>query len=246
MPFFILSLIIQVAFVIHIVKTGRNTTWIWIVIMLPMAGSIAYFILEVLPDLTNSRAGRSAGRRVTTAINPNKGLKQAAHQYSISDTVENRLRLADECMAKGRYQDAKTLYEKCLMGVHSDDPTSMVGLAKAEFMLGNYPQTKSILDRLIKENPDYKNQDAHLLYARALEALGDESGALHEYEVLHDYFSGPEASFYYGLFLKSQNQHEEAQGIFNEIIKKANLSSKHYSVLHKDILKRTKNEVVIR
>ena len=49
MPLFILSILIQVALVIHIVKTGRSTTWIWIVVMLPVAGSIAYFVLEGLP-----------------------------------------------------------------------------------------------------------------------------------------------------------------------------------------------------
>ncbi|PCK07520.1 MAG: hypothetical protein COA42_13985 [Alteromonadaceae bacterium] len=32
MPLFILSLLFQVGFVIHIIKTGRSTTWIWIVI----------------------------------------------------------------------------------------------------------------------------------------------------------------------------------------------------------------------
>ncbi|MGQ8366686.1 tetratricopeptide repeat protein [Glaciecola sp. 1036] len=243
MPFFILSILIQVALVIHVVKTGRNTTWIWIVVMLPVAGSIAYFILEVLPELTNSRAGRNAGRKVGAVINPNKGFNQAAHNFSVSGTVDNTKRLADECMAKGLYSDAKTLYEKCLVGIHAKDPSAMVGLANAEFMLGHYAKTKTLLDDLIASNPNYKNQDAHLLYARTLEALDEVTGALHEYEVLHDYFSGPEASFYYALFLKKQNQKETANEIFSQIINKAKMSGKHYSSLHKDILKRAKNEL---
>ena len=243
MPFLILSVLLQVAFVIHIVKTGRNTTWIWIVIMLPVAGAIAYLILEILPDLTNSRAGRTAGRKVTSVINPNKSLNHAAHNFSVSDTVENSMRLADECFSKGLYEDAKTLYEKCLVGIHSNDPAVMVGLARAEFMLRHYSNTKSLLDRLIENNPEYKNQDAHLLYARTLEALNDIAAAAHEYEVLHGYFSGPEASFYYGMFLKSQNQYDLANRIFNEIISKAKMSSKHYSSLHKEILKRTRDEL---
>ncbi len=57
MPILILSAILQVALVVHIIKTGRSTTWIWIVVMLPLAGSIAYLLLEVLPDLM---AGRQA------------------------------------------------------------------------------------------------------------------------------------------------------------------------------------------
>ena len=37
MPLFILSILLQIALVVHIVRTGRNTTWIWIVVMLPLA-----------------------------------------------------------------------------------------------------------------------------------------------------------------------------------------------------------------
>ncbi len=243
MPIFILSILIQVAFVLHIVKTGRSTTWIWIVIMLPLAGSIAYFILEVLPNITNSRAGRSAGRTVRSVVNPNKNIKEAAEKYANSDTVENSMRLAEECLNKGLYEDAKTLYKKCLVGIRSDEPELMVGLAKAEFMLAHYSDAKSILDKVIQSNPDYKNQDAHLLYARTLENLNEVSSALHEYEVLHGYFSGPEASFYYAMFLKAQNQTETANEILKEIIRKAKKLGKHYNSLYKDILRQAKNEL---
>lgn len=243
MPFLILSVLVQVAFVVHVVKTGRSPTWIWLLIMLPMVGVIAYLILEVLPDVTHSRAGRKAGRKMNAVLNPNKDLNKAAHNYSVTGSVENSWRLADECMTKGLYEDAKTLYEKCLVGIHADDPSILVGLANAEFMLKHYEEVKAILDKVINDNPNYKNQDAHLLYARTLEALRDVAGAAHEYEVLHDYYSGPEASFYYAMFLKSQNQHDAANRIFEGILNKAKLSGKHYSSLHREILKRTRLEI---
>ena len=34
MSFLIISLIIQVAFIVHVIKTGRNTLWIWVLISL--------------------------------------------------------------------------------------------------------------------------------------------------------------------------------------------------------------------
>jgi len=211
MPFFILSILIQVGLVLHIVKSGRSTTWIWIVVMLPMAGSIAYFILEILPDLTNSRAGRSAQRKVTSVVNPNKSINAAAEKYSNAQTVETSMRLAEECMKKGLYSDARDLYQKCLVGIHKNDPDLMIGLARTEFELGRYDEVKSILDALIESNPQYKNQNAHLLYARALEGSNRVSEASHEYEVLHGYFSGPEATYYYAMFFKAQNQADRAK-----------------------------------
>lgn len=64
MPFFILSVIIQVLLIVHIVKTGRNTTWIWIVVLLPAAGAIAYFIVEILPELMGGRSARKAKKKL--------------------------------------------------------------------------------------------------------------------------------------------------------------------------------------
>ena len=243
MPFFILSVLIQVAFVIHVVKTGRNTTWIWIVIMLPLAGSAAYFLLEILPELTGSRAGRHTRRKIQTIVNPNKEINAAAKNYSLNDSVENSMKLADECIKKGLYLDAKELYSKCLSGPYKGDPYLMFGLAKAEFFLEEYQKAKEILDELIELNPDYKNQDAHLLYARALDSLGQVSAALHEYETLHGYFSGPEASYYFAKFLKSNNQNERANEIFSQIVSKAKNSPKHYNTLHKDIIRKSKVEL---
>lgn len=243
MPLLIASIIIQVAFIIHIVKTGRNTTWIWIVLMLPMAGAIAYFILEVLPDLSQSKAGKSASKKVQSVVNPNRDINEAAKQFSISDTVENSMRLAEECYNKGLYADAKELYKKCLTGLHADNPDLIYSLAKVDFALGNHQDVKSNLDQLIELNPDYKNPEAHLLYARTLEGLNEISAALHEYETLHSYFTGPEASFFFAKFLQSQNQLDKADGIFRQILNKAENSGKHYKSLHKEILKQVKTEV---
>jgi len=243
MPLFILSILIQVALVIHIVKTGRSTTWIWIVVMLPVAGSIAYFVLEVLPGLTQSRAGRSAGKKVRSVLNPNRDINQAANNYAISDTVQNSLRLAEECYSKGMFEDARALFEKCLKGLHADDPDIMLGIAKSDFELGQYAQTRTMLDKLIELNPDFKNQDAHLLYARTLEKLNNVSQALHEYETLHEYYSGPDASYYYGCFLESQNQADSAKTVFEGILQHAKNAGKHYNAMHKDRLRQVKNKL---
>ncbi|WP_317930261.1 tetratricopeptide repeat protein [Halioxenophilus sp. WMMB6] len=243
MPFFILSVLIQVALVIHIVKTGRNTTWIWIVVMLPLAGTLAYLILEVLPEFSHTRAGRSARRKVNSVVNPNRDFNAATRHYAMNDSVENSKRLAEECYSKGLYSDAKTLYQKCLQGPYADDPHFMFGLASCEFQLGNYSITREILDRLIEANPDYKNQSAHLLYARTLEQLQAIPEALHEYETLYSYFTGPDAAYYFGKFLQSQNQNDRARQIFQAITDGAKQAPKHYSQLHKEILRLARSEL---
>jgi len=243
MPFFIISILIQLCLVIHIIKTGRNTIWIWIIVLIPLAGSLAYLLLEILPELTNSRSGRKASNKLRNTINPHKDFKDAAKSFNQSDTVENSVRLADECINKGMFQDARDLYENCLKGVHSDDPDLMYGYAKCSFELENYTESKDTLDRLIEMNPDYKNQEAHLLYARTLEKLDDDISARHEYETLHEYYSGPIASFHFAKFLKSKNENEKAEKIFSEIVEKAKASGRHYNNLYKEYINGAKAEL---
>ncbi|WP_193163810.1 tetratricopeptide repeat protein [Microbulbifer hainanensis] len=243
MPFLILSLLLQVAFVVHILKTGRSTTWIWIVVMLPMAGLIAYLIVEILPGLSNSRAGRHARRKVRSAINPNRDINRAVREYTVSDTVENSMRLANECLNRGLAEDARELFRKCLHGPHVDDPDILFGLARAQFQLGEYAEVRETLDQLKERNPDYRNAEAHLLYARALEGMDQVAAALHEYEVLHSYYPGPEAAVYYGKFLKAQNQPDLANRIFREVLQKADHLGKQYKTLHRDLLQLARSEL---
>src|SRR5471032_2198158 len=55
MPIYILVLLLEIACIVHIMRTGRERFWIYIVLFLPMAGMLAYLAAEVLPDLLGSR-----------------------------------------------------------------------------------------------------------------------------------------------------------------------------------------------
>ncbi|MBF0452551.1 MAG: PLDc N-terminal domain-containing protein [Candidatus Magnetomorum sp.] len=48
-------LIFQVFFAVHAVKTGRRMTWLFIILLFPVVGSIIYFITAMLPDLMENR-----------------------------------------------------------------------------------------------------------------------------------------------------------------------------------------------
>jgi hypothetical protein len=243
MPFIVLSLMIQVAFIVHIMKTGRSTIWIWIVVLLPGAGSIAYVIIEILPELMESRAVRRASRSMEKIINPNKEINAAAQEYSISNTIDKSLKLADECMSKGMHEEAKQLYEKSLVGIHEDDPEIMFGLAKAEYSLDNFAESKHILKQLIQKNPDYKNQEAHLLFAKTVEALGEVSQAVEEYEVLAGYYTGAEAKYRYALLLQQQGHNDKAYALLAEIVNLSKLAGKRFQSLNKKWITLAKKEL---
>jgi len=243
MPLYIISVIIQVLFVLHIVKTKRSTNWIWLVVLLPVAGSIVYFIIEIIPGLVSSRAGRTAKRKMAKVINPNKDMKDAATNFSVVETVDNSVTLAQEFFDRGQFAQARDLYQKCLTGVHNDDPDIMFGIAKSEFGLENYSQTKLLLDTIIEKNPDYKNPQAHLLFARTLEALNNVELALEEYIVLDKYYLGAEATYRYGKLLQKMGQADQAKICFDKIMESSTISGKHYNALNKEWIKKAKSEI---
>lgn len=239
MPFFLLSLIFQVALVVHIVKTGRNTMWIWIVIMLPLAGAVAYLLIEVLPGLGQSRTGRKAVRTVSSALDPNRDLRLAQSQFERSDTIENKMKLANELLNKQEFEQALELFSTCLNGLYQTDPYIMLGLAKAQFGCKQFAEAKTTLDTLIEHNPDFKDHSGHLLYARCLEGLDNNNAACEEYATLRQYYPGPEAKYRYGLLCMKMDKPALAKELFDEILLDAKNGGPHYNKVHKEWINQT-------
>lgn len=228
MPLAILLIIIQIAFAIHVVRTGRDRFWIYIIMFVPAIGCLIYFLTQILPELGKNRTINRAGKTLIKAIDPQRELRKRKEELEFSDTIDNRLQLANECMEANFIEDAISLYESCLKGSNEDDPDIMLKLAQAYFLAGNSDKTKSTLEKLIQTNPDFKSVDGHLLYARSLENLGLVDDAMKEYEILARSYPGEEARVRYALLLKTTGKTEEAQKVFNEILLRVKRSPKFY------------------
>lgn len=243
MPLIIISLMIQLALVVHIIRTGRSTTWIFLVLFFPLIGTLAYLIVELLPELLGTRTARKIKRDVSAVIHPDRELKAASERLAVAGTVENALTLAEQCLEKSMYGEAKTLYQRCLSGVHADDPHIMLGLARAQFGLGEFADVINTLDRLKEKNPDFRSADGHLLYARAQEGLGNVAAAMHEYDVLVSYYPGPEPACRLALLHKAQGDMAQAAGLFQKVLNESRLAGRHYHEMHKDWVALARREV---
>lgn len=243
MPFFILSLIIQVGLIVHVVKTGRQTFWIFVLLFAPMVGPIAYFFVEILPELLQSRTARTAGRSIAKAVDPGKDIRAAEQRFAVAQTAQNAMLLAEELLEKGRYNEASELYRRFLAGMHADDARMLMGLARAEFGMGAWSTTIETLDRLKAAHPSQRSPDGHLLYARALQESGREDEAMHEYQALCGYFAGPEPFCRLGLMLKARGQGDQARPLFEKVVSEAKISGRHYNTLHKEWVAIAKREV---
>lgn len=228
MPLIGLSIVLQLLCAVHIMRTGRERYWIFVVLIGSYFGVAVYFFAEVLPNLRSDPLARRVARDMRDRIDPEHGKRRATRELDIADTLENRRRLAEQSMASGDHQQALELYRKSLTGMYATDPTLMLGMARAQFALDLPGETRSTLEALIAANPSFRSSEGHLLYARAVEASGDIDKALEEYEALVPAFTGEEARVRYAQLLQARGHHARAQTLFNEVVKRASLAPKYY------------------
>jgi hypothetical protein len=236
MMFLILSIVIQALLIVHCIKTGRNTIWIWVIALLSYAGIVAYVAVELVPDLIGSRTARRAGRNVKKVFDPNADLRRYENEARVGGNVASLQRYAAELTRQGRYDEAIAQYRKALTGLYEHDPNIMLGIAQAQFGKGDPSATRQTLDDLIRLNPDFRSPDGHLLYARALEGEGNVVKALEEYKVLATSYPGAEAGARYAQLLKSQGRADEGRKIAQELLEASRIAPAHYRRAQKEWL----------
>jgi hypothetical protein len=227
-------LVAQILCAVHVVRTARPYYWIYIVIFAPMVGMLAYFAVEVLPDLLGTRTARSAVAGVGRALDPGKAVRIAERNLAMTPTAGNKAALADAYVDVGRAEEAAALYRDALTGVHATDPSIMQGLARAEFARNNFAEVERVLDALREANPNFQSADCHLLYARSLEEQGKVEAALHEYQALAPYYPGQEARCRYAMLLEKSGDHRESQRLFKEICQSIEMSPRHARRLQRE------------
>ena len=238
-----IPIIIQVLLIVHCFRTGRNTLWIWAIAFLPIAGAIAYIVVEILPGLSSHRVTRRAVRGVGNALDPRQDLRRLELEARISGGVASRQRYADELCRHGRCTEAIAVYGQALTGLYEHDPKLLMGLAQAQFANRDAAAARATLELLIAKNPEFKSPDGHLLYARALEAEGNTTKALEEYRALARYYAGAEAPLRLAQLLKSTGSKEEARTVLRELLDHARVAPRHYRRAQREWLDQAEQEL---
>ena len=236
MPYLILMYAVQISLIVHVMKTGRSTYWVLVLLMAPGIGALAYIIVEILPNLQNDMRARRALRGVRRTLNPDGDLRRRQIEHQLSGSVDASRHLATELMEKGRYGEAVTHYRTALSGIYEHDPDLLLGLATAQSGDGDATGCKHTHDTLKETNPEYRSPDGHLLYAKSLEELGDLERAEEEYSTLAGYYPGVEARVRYAQLLERVDKQEDARQEYDSIVAAAELAPKHFRKAQKEWL----------
>ncbi|WP_082559605.1 MULTISPECIES: tetratricopeptide repeat protein [unclassified Lysobacter] len=223
MPFLGLGAHVLVAlfFAVHAVRSGQERYWLGILFMFPLLGSVIYGLTIWLPEMRHSRHGRALVGGVKRALDPSRELREAQQAFEDAATTDRRLRLADALLASDRASEAATHYESALQGIHADDPDIQVRLAQALLECGHARRARELLDELIRRRPDYRSNEGHLTYARAVAAEGDRAKAREEFDTLVGYSSGFDAHAHYAQTLVGWGDTERARQLCEGALAKA-------------------------
>lgn len=236
MTYLFLSILVQVILIIHVIKTGRNQIWIWVLALLSIAGAIAYIVVELIPDVFRSRTAQRTARGLKKAMDPTADLRRYENEARVTGNVATKQRYAEELSRQGRYDDAIAQFKQALTGLYEHDPNLMLGIARAQYGKGDAAGARATLDDLIRLNPDFKSPEGHLLYARSLETEGNVAKAIEEYRVLAASYPGAEAAVRYAQLLQSQGRSDEARKVARDLLEQARIAPAHYRKAQKSWL----------
>ncbi len=224
----ILSLILQFVCLVHMVRSRRPYWWAFVIMLGSFMGVAVYAFTQILPDLQSDPRARRAAVGALKKIDPTRDLRRLRDELSRADTVMNKMNLGAEFLALGEAAEAEAIFKGCLTGLHAQAPDILLALAQAQFVQGKAGETHATLTRLIEHNPEFKSADGHLLFARALQALGRDDEALAEFAVLQESYPGEEARVRYAQLLIAHHQVADAKAVLQKTLERVRVAPKYY------------------
>ena len=215
MILFGLMLAIQVAMIVDVIRNGRNSLWIMALLFIPVASTIAYVIIEVLPRFRHHRHVRHARAEVSRRLDPEREVRSARAALDLADTIANRTRLADALTELGRHKEALPLYRSAIG--RQPDFRSGERLARCLFVNDQPAEALAVLDGAPTPFGQHDRDRAALLRARMLEDLGRYDEALPIYAAVSERLSGDEARCRLAALLLKVGRERDARRVLQEV-----------------------------
>ena len=160
-------LLLQAFCVYHAYRNNAENRWYWLILLFPLIGCVIYLI----HNFNNRATIDSLTENVKEVVISNYRIEQLEKALRFSDNLRNKTNLADAYMDFGRYKDAITLYNSCLQGFMSEDPSIRMKVLKAHFMEGDYNQVIEAGSSLEREKV-FRDSEERVAYAWALFLVG--------------------------------------------------------------------------
>lgn len=221
MILFVVTILVQILCVVHLIRNHRNSLWLWAIILLPIAGSAAYVVVEILPGLFQRREVRAVKAAAVRRLDPDRELRAAREAVDVADTAANRTALADALAETGDWGEAVRHYREAVARTPGKDRTARLKLARACLEAGNSAEARRLLEALPESASPSENDRAALLLARSLEALGETDRSIALYGELGERMPGAEAQCRQAALLIAGDRGGDAVPLLEEAERRA-------------------------
>lgn len=208
-----LILALQGYCIYHLLKHRKQYYWIFLIVFIPVIGSIIYIITQVY----NRQDVKKVTSEITTVVNPTKRIKDLEKQLEFSESYQNRVNLADAYLENKDYDSAIPLYLESIEGNPTNDLYVKKQLIEAYFNIEDYNNVV-VYAKKIEKHPEFNKSRSQFIYGLALEKIGDFEQAEANLRAIDIRYSFYNERLILAKFLIDRNKEAEAKGILEEII----------------------------
>lgn len=221
MVFILATFLVQVACVVHLFRNQRNTLWLWAILLLPIAGSAAYVVVEVLMPLFGRREVRAVHSAAVRKLDPDRELRAAREAVDVADTAATRTALGDALAEAGNWGEAVRHYREAVAKTPGEDRAASLRFARACLEGGNTAEARRLLEALPETGSPSENDRTALLLARSLDELGESDRAAALYAEIGERMPGAEAQCRHAALLLAGGRGAEAVPLLEETERRA-------------------------
>lgn len=206
--------LVQLALIVHVFKTGRPFWWLWILLIAPVIGGIAYVLIELLPNLSAAGGGFTLWKPRAWRI------RDLRTELEESDTVKLRLRLAAELLAGGETAEACAVAEASLNGAFRDDPHTLANVARYRLEAGKFTEALDALGQVKVEADRMLGNEVAFLRGWALVQAGRHAEAQPILRQIESVLLGEQPRYFLAVSLAQSGDRPAARAIWEDIRKR--------------------------
>jgi hypothetical protein len=208
------GILLQIICVVHWVRRRPEFYWLWIIIIGGALGSLAYILIEMLPDVMRGGAFSNVN-----FFERHKRIKQLEAIIRDNPAPGNLEDLALMYLEDGKYATAKEYYDRAI-GARTDAADPFYRRAICEIELGQFPQALEDLQRVVGKDPKYDFLRAQGLLAHAYVNTGNPGEAERLFASVTQTSTISETMYNYAEFLAKQGRPAEARDWARKVVDK--------------------------
>jgi hypothetical protein len=217
--------------VYHAYKNNDGQKWYWLIIFLPVLGSLIY----LYDSFYSRRNMQNLTENIKGVVYSNHAVEKLEKAYRFSDTFINKVNLADAYTERQRLDEAIALYELCRKGIYEDNIELLQKLSNAYYLNKNYQKVIEI------GNQSKPQGDGKINYAWALFMTGDLTKSENKFRELNKPFSDFRGRMALASFLVETNRSDEARQLLNGVIEEFDNMSNYEQSLKRKSMKEVKD-----